>query len=121
MVYRNISNSVMGRLASRLFCQHFWALLRTLNRRAELERLISWATCKRLTGPREFYRSRLLDEEVRLSRYALRSPRWVVTLAYLVHCFNRLVFPPRRHMRRGAAASYSSKYLTYTGKAYSMK
>lgn len=96
-------------------------ILCLLNRRAEFERLVSWATRKRLTGPREFYRSRLLDDEIRLSRYVITAPRWVVTLAYLLHNFNRLAFPPRRYMRRGAAAAYSSKNLTCPGKAYSMK
>lgn len=108
MICRDISNLVTRRLESRFLCKHFWSLLRTLNRRAELERLVAWAARKRLTGPRELYRSRLLDEEVRLARQAIMSPRLVVTLAYLVHYFNRLVFPPRRYMRRGAAAAYSS-------------
>lgn len=120
MIYRAISNQITELSNAWLACQYFWPLLHTLNRRAELERLIAWATRKRLTGPREFYRSRLLDEEMRLSRYAITAPRWVVTLAYLLHNFNRLAFPPRRYMRRGAAAPYSSKTLTCPDKAYSI-
>lgn len=121
MLYGDTFNRITTHFKFRLASQHFWLLLRTLNRRAELERLVIWATRKRLAGPREFYRSRLLDEEVRLSRYTTTSPRLVVTLANLVHYSNRLAFPPRRYMRRGAAAAYSSKHLTCTSKAYSMK
>jgi hypothetical protein len=121
MVYRLITKFIMGISRLIVVWRLFWTILRLLNRRAELERLVSWATRKSLPGPRGFYHSRLLDEEVRLSRYTITSPRLVVTLAYLLHNFNRLVFPPRRYMRRGAAAAYSSKNLTCTGKAYSMK
>lgn len=103
MVYRDIFNRITTYSELRLACQHFWPLLHTLNRRAELERLVSWATRKCLAGPRKFYRSRLLDEKVRLSRYTITSPRWVVTLANIVHDFNRLLFPPRRYMHRGAS------------------
>ncbi len=89
--------------------QEVWSIVYILNRRSELERLVAWATRKRLTGPRRLYRSRLLDEEIRLSKYTVMSPGYAVTLAYLVHFSNRLVFPPHRYMRRGAAAGYAAK------------
>lgn len=85
----------------------FWQTLRTLNRRAELQRLIRWAQRKRLKGPLRAYQRRIEGEELELNRLNVRYPgaaRW----AYRVHRLNNLLFPaPTRHAR-GAARRYTS-------------
>lgn len=80
MIYRAISNRITNYARAKSAWQEFWAILRSLNRRAELGRLVAWATRKQLPGPREFYQSRLLDEEIRMSRHVIVSPRFVVEL-----------------------------------------
>jgi hypothetical protein len=85
----------------------FWTTLHTLNRRAELERLVRWARRKGLPGPLRLYQSRLEGEEVRLARYAMQGPqllRWV----WLLHRLKSMLFPPPRYLPKGAAAAYRS-------------
>lgn len=79
----------------------FWQTLRTLNRRAELQRLIRWARRKHLRGPLRVYQRRLEDEELELNRLNIRYPgaaRW----AYRVYRLNNLLFPTATHHSRGA-------------------
>ena len=84
--------------------QSFWTVYRCLERRAELNNLIAWATRKHLTGPRRCYQSRLSDEERRLFRYHLHSPR-TLRWAQLLFAVKTLCLPPKRH-HKGAAAAY---------------
>jgi len=121
MLDKNMIDYITVRSAAIYPRHEFWTMMYLLNRRAEIARLVLWATRKHLPGPRKYYQARLLDEEVRLSRQILVTPRFIVTLAYLVHNVNRLVFPPPHYLPKSSAAGYSSKNLTYSGKAYSMK
>jgi hypothetical protein len=89
----------------RLTWQEFVAVFRIYNRRAELRRLLEWASRKRLIRPHRLYQSRLLDEEQRLACYTVRSPN-IVTYAYLLHKFIKVAFPPPRYYRKGSAAKY---------------
>jgi hypothetical protein len=85
----------------------FWAILCTLNRHAELERLVRWAKRKRLPGPLRLYQSRLEGEEMRMARYTMRSP-WLARWVWSLHRFKALLFPPPRYLPKGAAAAYRS-------------
>jgi hypothetical protein len=91
--------------STRLVLRDFCAILRTLNRRAELKRLVKWAIRKRLPGPRSLYQNRLLVEEVRLTGYTLRSRRLVIW-ARVAHQFNYMINPPPRYSAKGSAAIY---------------
>jgi hypothetical protein len=81
------------------------AIVCTLNRQTELERLVSWAERKRLPGPRRLYQRRLADEEMRLTHYALRFPRQLFW-AHLVHRLSNLISTLPRYPARGSAATY---------------
>jgi hypothetical protein len=82
----------------------FTAIIRALNRREELRRLERWARQRRLEGPLRLYRSRLEDEERRLTKYALRYPR-LYRWSHLVHFISVLV-SPRPRARKGDGAIY---------------
>lgn len=95
-----------------------WNILRLLNRRAELERLVRWAERKRLAGPRRCYAFHLVDVERLLFRYRVNSPaatHWALCL-YRLKC---LLFPPPRYLARGAAASYARSGHARSGRSYS--
>lgn len=83
----------------------FYTIYCALNRRADLERLVAWATRKRRPGPRRLYLSRLRDEEQRLARYGMRSPR-LVGWAMAAHRLHALLSPRPRYPARGSAAAY---------------
>lgn len=103
---KNQPNIYMSRLrAARLRLRDFCAVYRLLNRRAELERLIRWAARKRLKGPRLFYERRKQDTEQRLWRYTMRVPQ-LARYARWLHLLYRLLFPPVRYPRKGAAGGY---------------
>jgi hypothetical protein len=87
----------------------FYTIYCALNRRAELERLVAWATRKRLPGPRRLYRSRLLAEEQRVARYGRRFPR-LAAWAAVAHRLYVCLTPRPRHPSRGAAVGY--RFLT---------
>jgi len=96
-----------------------WNILRLLNRRAELERLLRWAERKRLTGPRRCYAFHLVDVERLLFRYRVNSPaatRWALCV-YRLKC---LLFPSPRYLARGAAAGYARAGRTRSGRSYSV-
>jgi hypothetical protein len=82
-----------------------YAVLRVLNRRAELQRLTTWAKRKRYAGPRTLYTKRLIEAEIVLTRYTFHSPRCVV-LARFLHRLNTMISKPPRYPRRGLAAAY---------------
>jgi hypothetical protein len=86
------------------FSNVYWLL----GREAELQRLMRWATRKRLTKPRQLYQKRLADTQMVLSRIQLRSPQ---IFAYARVCFGvaDTWFPPPKYPRKGSAAGYKSK------------
>ena len=80
-------------------------ILHAYTRRQELIRLCRWAARKRLSRPLRLYRSRLQDEEVRLSSYVLRDPR-SARWARSIHLMRILLFGEPRFIRRGTGAYY---------------
>jgi hypothetical protein len=82
----------------------FHQILACFERRDDLARLIKWAERKRLRGPRDAYVDRLFDEETRLMRHHLNSPR-NYSVARFVHNTKRFFAPPRTYYR-GSAAKY---------------
>ncbi len=82
----------------------------SLNRQAELQRIIRWAQRKRLAQPLKFYRRRLEDEQVRHARYALISPRAAI-VARWVHFLTRPFRPTPRFYHKGSAAPYRTRKL----------
>lgn len=85
--------------------QDFCAVFRILNRQGELRRLTNWATQKNLPGPRELYERRLLDEESKLTRFAVHSPR-LVRWVRLLHKLSYLVRKSPRFPAKGSASVY---------------
>ena len=83
----------------------FQTILNSLNRRAELQRLISWARRKHLAGPIRGYTYRLSDEESRLAHYTLISPL-IARLACVFYALACLFRRTRRFYPRGSAAKY---------------
>lgn len=84
--------------------------MRILQRTDELVDLFLWARRKGLERPLRCYQSRLVDEENRLFRAAVRTPR-LVQLACIVHRFKKQLLPTPRYYR-GYAAKYRSFNLT---------
>lgn len=85
-----------------------WNVYCALNRQTELERLVRWATERKLPGPRRLYEARLADERRRLLRYRLNAPRafrWARWLAWLSHPLR--VAP--RYPAKGSAAAYRTQ------------
>ena len=74
-------------------------------RQADLERLVRWATRKRLAGPRTHYQTLLVDTEQRLLQCQLRHPRLAWWLRFIFGLITQ-VFAPRYHYQKGAAAKY---------------
>jgi hypothetical protein len=95
--------------------REFWSILQAMNRQAELARLVEWAGRKRLAGPCRAYQARLGDEERRVVRYTLSSPR-LAAWARRLQRLNRLISPAPRYLAPGSAAIYSAKRLTYSRK-----
>lgn len=91
--------------------REFTAVLRTFHRRRDLNHLVIWAQRKCLSRPLRLYQNRLLDEEIRLNRYAIKHPRLIV-LADVLHCVHILLSPTPRYYICGSAAKYRLKTLT---------
>lgn len=85
--------------------QTFLALVRCMHRRAELVRLIQWATRKRLPGPARCYQRRLPFEEERLATYTIREPGLAACARIAYHWWSHLN-PPKRYPHQGSAAGY---------------
>ena len=100
-------------------CRELYAVLTTFNRRAELQRLVAWASQKHLENPLRLYQNRLEDEEKRLFHYAVASPR-LTKFAYCMYQFNKLIGRPAHHFPRGSAAAYRTHYLTPGSKSHSI-
>lgn len=83
----------------------FCAIYRALNRKGELQRLVTWAKNKRLSGPREFYEDLLLDVRMRLMTYALESPH-LVRWSRLLYRLSGLVRTTPHYPAKGSASGY---------------
>lgn len=98
----------MPRYRFRQTWYQFWAIVNTLNRYAELGRLMAWANRKQLHGPLRGYSNRRLQEEERLVRFAIRFPR-LLELARWLHHVSNLISSTPRFPAKGSAASYRSQ------------
>ena len=94
-----------------LSLHEFCAIYNILSRRYELERLIEWATRKKLIDPRRLYQSRWADEERRLTRVSWRSPR-ILCLVRFLFCANQIILPTRHYHAKGSAAKYRSQKIS---------
>jgi hypothetical protein len=90
---------------SRLRYRIFAEALYSLNHISELYRLQAWAKRKRFAGPLKLYESRLVEEEHKLMKIAMRFPNQV-SWARLVHAISNIVSPTPRYMPRGSASGY---------------
>lgn len=88
----------------------FGLVFRSLNRQTELQRLIQWATRKRLPNPLSLYRQRLSDEQVRYAQYCFVSSR-AAKLAYYMHTLTIPLRQPPHYPKHGSAAFYRAKRL----------
>jgi hypothetical protein len=89
----------------------FYSAYWLFGREAELLRLVTWASNKRLAKPRQAYQNRLTETQTSLTRIRRRSPGiWQIAN----FCFRILnwAFPPPRYMRKGGASVYRRKRLT---------
>ncbi len=77
-----------------------------LNRLYELRNLVRWAQRRGLAGPRDAYRWKLAEAASDFFAYRIYHPRLVRWVARL-HRLNRLLNPPPRWYRKGAAARYA--------------
>ncbi len=80
-------------------------------REAELQRLVTWASNKRLSKPRQAYQNRLTETQTSLTRIQWRSPGIWQIANFCFQIFN-WAFPPPRYMRKGSAAIYRRDWLT---------
>jgi hypothetical protein len=81
-----------------------------LERQAELEQLIAWSQRKQLTGVRRNYQNKLIDQEQKLFRAAVRSPQ-LLTCARWLYSVKFLLAPTPRYYS-GYAAKYKKNFLT---------
>jgi hypothetical protein len=87
-----------------LWCD-FWAISGTLERRDDLERLVAWATRKKLAGVKNYYKRLLTDTELLLADRNIRRPKlsfWSIQLYFAY----RILFPPPSYYKKGAALRY---------------
>jgi hypothetical protein len=89
--------------------QEFNKMVGALHRCAELKALMVWGKRKKAYGPLAVYAGRLMDEEMRIARFAMRSPR-LFFWARLAQRINRLVTSEPKYKPRGSAAKYRYKY-----------
>ncbi len=80
-------------------------VMRHLNRRADLERLLRWAIRKRLPGPRTTYERQMGHTVRTLVTYKAHHPR-LVRWALRLHRLNSLLNPPPRYWAKGSARKY---------------
>lgn len=107
------------RSTPRLILHELYSILCTLNRRNELSRLVCWAERRELPHPLRLYRTRLVDEEKRILRYRVNSPR-LLRYAYFLHYLSRFINPTPQYLAKGSARIYSARGLTPQPKAYSI-
>ena len=80
-------------------------ILETFTQRDELQRLIHWASRRKLRRVRDHYRRLLDDVEMRLSSQALRH-RHLTELAEWLYCLATMLNPSPHVYAKGAAAKY---------------
>jgi hypothetical protein len=86
------------------FSSAYWLM----GREAELQRLIVWATRKRLAKPRQVYQNRLDETQTVLSRIRHQSP-YSFNCAQLCFDIADVLFPPPKYPHKGSAAGYKFK------------
>lgn len=74
----------------------FQGILHTLKRRDDLRGLIRWSQYKRLSGARQHYQSQLLQAEMKLMSYSIRSGT-ILLWGEWAHSFRGAILPARRH------------------------
>src|SRR5690242_4978675 len=89
-------------------CNRFNVSLGAIYRREELQGLIIWATQKNISGPLRLYKQRYQDEELRIARYKLRSPK-LMEIARIAVFINKIVSSNPQYKAKGAAARYRYK------------
>jgi hypothetical protein len=99
--------------------QEWHTILQVYNRQKQLSGLIAWAKRKRLSRPRKLYEHRLEEEQNRLFRYKLGSPR-LSSLAYIAYVIRRIFIPTPRYPRKGSASIYHYNRLTQKKKSHSI-
>jgi hypothetical protein len=92
---------------------HNWrrvqGILTGLHRHDEFTRLVQWAKRKHLPNSQRSYQYKLMDEEVRLNRYAIQFPhlmRWARGL-YII---NKLVTTSPKYYAKGSGAKFRRQY-----------
>jgi hypothetical protein len=88
-----------------LLWRDFWTIWNTLERRDDLERLVTWATRKRLAGVKNYYKRLLTDTELLFTERNMRRPKLSFWALHLHFTF-RMLFPPPRYYKKGAALRY---------------
>lgn len=88
-------------------------IVRILNRRNDLNRLIQWAGKKHLKKVQSAYIDRLGDEERRHLRAILHYPRLIRFLTVL-HALWDILAPAPPYYPKGSARAYRSRNLTQT-------
>jgi hypothetical protein len=110
-VLATIETTIWHRIWSKWLA--FCAVYRTLNRKGELERLVQWASRKKLAGPKNAYERKIVEEERRLIRHASQSPR-LVRWAHLLRWLSLAIRTTPKYAVRGSASAYRSDY-SYRG------
>lgn len=89
----------------------FQSVITLLNHRSNLQRLVVWASYKKLPYPLKLYQNRLIAVEVRLLRYRFQYPR-LTHYTIVFHWLTQPLRSPPRYFPRGAAAQYRINRLT---------
>jgi hypothetical protein len=89
----------------RIFFTHYWTICGLLNRKDDLEQLVRWADSKHLIGPRNVYRSLVLEIERLLWKYQHRSPIATSVARFAVN-LNKLLNSHSLEYRKGYASRY---------------
>lgn len=87
------------------FSHSFYDVYWYLNRKRELNRLINWASRKKLRGPLRLYQNRLIDTEKKLLCYKFHSTCLVVW-AQRFHWLAGFIRPTIKYTSKGAASFY---------------
>lgn len=83
----------------------FWSIWQIVERRNDLERLVNWASRKKLRGVREHYKYLLMETEICLADKNIRRHNLTIWATHLNFLF-RAFFPQQNHFKKGAAVRY---------------
>lgn len=89
----------------RVFLEDLYPILYAVNQQDELWRLIVWAKEKKATKAQQLYEARLRDVDRRILSYRINHISMYFA-AYEIHNLARLMFPPPKRHRKGAAGGY---------------